>query len=139
MALNQEIDITIGSILRIIEIFFIKYQENQSSSLLRDIHYFLDKMFDISKSQFSFRYLVKSLILKSQLHAIEGSFEDSYILIEQALKATEDHNMDYLHTEVLQLKEKLGSEYDGLRELFKDNSSVLLRLEKSSIFELLKE
>jgi tetratricopeptide (TPR) repeat protein len=136
---NQETDITINAILHLIELLFMSYKEDQKEQTLVDIHTYLDKMFDISASQYSFRYLVKSLLLKSQLTAIEGDFEESFLLIERALQSTEDHNMGYLRKEIIRQKESLTSEYEKLKEMFSNDSSLLTRLTTSSIMELIRD
>jgi hypothetical protein len=84
-------------------------------------------------------YLIKALLIKSQLSQIEGEFNKSEELVNQAKIIAKEKNLGALLLEVERVQNVMISDIERMQDLLSKNADFTERLKHSNLMTYLRK
>ncbi len=123
----------------LLELLIIEYELSKEKEVLDEIKEYLDLLYNTAIEENLYPYLIKALLIKSQLSQIGGEFNKSEELVEEAISIAKEKNLGALLREVEIVQEGMRSEIERMQHLLNKNADFTERLKHSNLMNYLKK
>lgn len=125
------------SIRFVIEILLTEYKDNLSHEIFEEIIQYLELLEDNSKRQNLYPTLIETMIIRSKFLVIQGRFQESNTLLDEAINLAEKYTLEELKKQIIMEKSQLVDEFQRIKSFVEINYEFLDEIEKQEFSEYL--
>lgn len=123
----------------LIELLLLEYGTSKDEEVLDELRQHLDS-YQLDAEKYNiYPAMIKAYQIKSQLLMVEGKFEESESVLDQAVGYAMEKNLHTLLNELKETRADLAAEVERMEILIQSNSDLATRMKKSRVLEYIKK